>query len=417
MFDFGDLLKKDSLSADKSYGLKSVLFYRDEQCRTLVSETFRFDGFSQPDEKTYSVENVVAHLNENDCEFVIVDLLGCKDTVEASGHLANIIQTSASVVIVGDEDSIATVRKLKEFGFYYVFWPVSKEELSEFLVSVVKRHVEETSIKGRRKAKRVGIFGTKGGVGCSLIAAELAWTLSSSKHTSCTLVNHNYCGGNIDILLGKKNLGKRTISQTDAGRNLDKSSAKSLLVQVEPRMHYLALGVEDETSEEIHQVNEIVIDLISSESNFVVDDFSASVNFDISPQWLYDKLDVLVVVMEPTISSLRDTAILLNELKKRQQEQEDDDRSVRIVVLLNHHRAPRLNTVNLDEIHKYLVCPIDINLPYELSIAEHILHGSHISSGRTKLAAQIQRLASLIMGEEVKAKPKLSKRLFWRKKT
>ncbi|TOO92001.1 chromosome partitioning protein ParA, partial [Vibrio parahaemolyticus] len=74
---------------------------------------------------------------------------------------------------------ISTLRSLKDMGFYYVFWPVNKQEIADFLIHVNKNLKTFSGVSQKRKAKRVAVVGSKGGVGTSLITTELSSLLST----------------------------------------------------------------------------------------------------------------------------------------------------------------------------------------------------------------------------------------------
>ncbi|KKD60223.1 type II secretion protein ATPase [Grimontia sp. AD028] len=409
---FDELLKKDSKSElsnlGNQSGIKVIQFHKTDASKTLVEETFRFIGESQPTAYTYKFDEVPGQVEELRAQVAIIDLVECDDILKECRQLSERLPTSLSVLIIGSVDSISVVRELKAFGFYYLLWPVSKIELAEFIEGVLAQH-EAANFKHRRRAKRIGIIGTRGGIGTSLITAELGWLLSNDKQASCVVVDNNYISGNLDIFLGVKNREKRKLNAVESGGNIDEAIAKSLVTRVNHRLDYLALGLDNESSVDFHEVTNTVIGNLTSETNFIIDDLSASVGFDIRPTILMKQLDVAVVVMDPTISCLRETAALLNSIKKHIEENELR-KAVRIILVLNKHRASRFHSVTEAEIVKYLNVPIDIVLPYEISAEEALVSGNMLSSGKTKLGSQLRALCSLIVGEE--ASPSRVKSLF-----
>ncbi|SFO86791.1 AAA family ATPase [Enterovibrio norvegicus] len=410
MLDFGELLRKDSqhVQSTVSDGISSIQCFRSNDVKNLVEETFRFDGHPPPIALPYKFKDVANQIEEHHAQLVVIDLCGCPDTIKESKQLSSRLPTSVSVVVLGDVDSISVVRELKALGFYYLLWPVEKIELAEFVQSVVSRHIAASNFKNRRRAKRVGIVGIRGGIGCSLLTSELAWFLSHEKQTSCLVVDHNYMSSSLDILLGLKNRDKRTINDSEVTGDIDATSAKTLVTKVSNRLDYLALGLQEERSIDLHDINDLVISHLSNETNFVIDDYSASVGFDVSPHVINASLDIAVIMMEPTISCLRETSAMLGKLKKLMEEP-DKTKSLRILLVLNQHRASRFSSVNVSEIEKYLDHKIDIEFPYEISIEENLLNGVHLSTGKSKFGDQVRRLCALMIGEDLS---QTSKRLF-----
>ncbi|WP_407334229.1 CpaE family protein [Enterovibrio sp. 27052020O] len=410
MLDFGDLLKKESKDSEPAIGsqrgVKSLQFFRTEDVRSLVEETFRFDGHLVPVSYPYKFKDIPTLVEENNSQLVVIDLVGCPDTLKECKQLSARLPAYLSVIILGDVDAISVIRELKSLGFYYLYWPVDKIELAEFVDAVVTRHIEANSLHGRRRAKRIGVIGLRGGVGATLLTAELSWILSNDKQTSCLVVDHNYLSSNLDIFLGIKNREKRRLNDTETGGEIDPTSAKNLVTRVSNRLDYLALGLSDERSADLDEMTELVIDYLAPDTNFILDDYSASVGFDIQPKVLLKTLDVAVLVMEPTISCLRETAAMLSKMKKLFEEP-DYKRTVRIILVLNNHRASRFNSVTQAEVEKYLDVPVDIVLPYEITVEEALLNGTYLSSGKSKIGTQIKNLCSRIIGEEIAPKRKL----------
>ncbi|USH05078.1 type II secretion protein ATPase [Grimontia kaedaensis] len=409
MLDFGDLLKKEpkeiSSSSTSKNTLGAIQFYRSNELRVLIDETFRFDGHEPPTAKPYKFKDVAPQVEENKSKLVVIDLIGCPDTLKECRQLSARLPTSLSIIIIGDVDAISVVRELKSLGFYYLLWPVEKVDLAEFLQSVFVRHIETSSLKNRRRAKRVGVIGTRGGVGASLLTAELSWVLTNDKHTSCMVVDHNYFSGNLDILLGLKNRDKRRLAENEIGTELDHTSAKSLVTRISNRLDYLALGLNDERSVDLFETNSLIISYLASETNFILDDLSSSVSFDVQPHTIHHLLDVAIIVMEPTISCLRETAALMNKLAKHIQETERP-KNFRTILVLNQHRAPRFASVTQAEVERYLNISVDIMLPYESKLEQLLVSGTNPGSTKSKFGGEIRRLCALVIGEDLAPKRK-----------
>lgn len=208
MFDLVERLSTNKNDNKLSNKLKTILFYQTEECRSLMNESFRFDGREEPK----SVKNRDEEFRQIDLlnppEIVVIELNASKDVVQDAQRIAHLLPSHVSVVVIGSEDAISTIRLLKEMGFYYLFWPVSKQECSDFMRNVLDNHEQNKGLMANRKAKRVAMVGVKGGVGVSLISSEISRSLSSDKGVSTLLVDHNYHGGNLDIFMGLKQYQK-----------------------------------------------------------------------------------------------------------------------------------------------------------------------------------------------------------------
>ncbi|MEZ9417713.1 chromosome partitioning protein ParA, partial [Vibrio sp. 10N.286.49.E1] len=127
-------------------------------------------------------------------EIAIVELNVTESVTEDMKRISHLLPNSASVIVVGSEDAISTIRNLKEMGFYYVFWPISKPELIDFVRNVDSNRKKNSGLGKDRTAKRVAVWGTKGGVGATMLTAEIAYELSAKKKSTCLIVDHDFRG-------------------------------------------------------------------------------------------------------------------------------------------------------------------------------------------------------------------------------
>ena len=402
MFDLVDILKNTRETHDKEdssvNGVSTAFFYQTIECRSLVEETYRFDDKMVPKAVKFDFDEVAGKVTDDECEIAIFELTDSSTLAEDAERLSHLIPSSVSVIIIGLADSISTVRMLKGLGFYYVFWPINKQELSEFIAVINKKHQEANLGNIYRRAKRIAVFGTKGGIGTSLISAELASALSTKKSADSLLVNHNYDCGDLDIQIGSVKLDKKSVAKGRLTTDLDETSVRSLMVPLNPKLRYLALAKDELHSDEVREVTDMVISLTSSEANLIVEDLSASVSFDRSPEWLLDNFNIVILVLEASVSSLRESVKLIKRIRNIQNNSESN-KSLRIIVVVNHHRHKKMETVSIDEISKYLSHKIDYELPYEENIAQDISKGKRIIDGGTRFSQNIIKLSSQIVGE------------------
>ncbi|WP_434355710.1 hypothetical protein NF212_11430 [Parasalinivibrio latis] len=402
MFDLAELLKKDSPQQRADTTVNTVLFFQTPECSDLVLEAYRFEGIGDPAVLDNRDTNIAKYVENHQAEIVLVELNTSSDVGKDAERISHLLPNNASVIIIGSEDAISTIRALKALGFYYLFWPVTKQELIDFVKSVTENRNRQIGVGQNRKAKHVALVGTKGGVGCSLLSAEVSYVFADDKKSGCVLVNHNYAGGNLDIMLAKRDLEKRELQSGTLAATLDGNAARSLLTKIGERLEYLALGSEEVNHSEVRELTETVVELVSKDANFVVEDLSSSVSFFRDPGWLCDKYDCIVLILEPTVSSLREAAILNIELNKHRKDHHDH--AIRIITVLNHNRPEKSASITDAEIEKYLGHKPDIVLPYVSSLNEQILRGEHIYLGKSQMSKQIKGLVKLIMGEALAEK-------------
>jgi len=394
MFDLVDILKKGEKTetVDKA-DITSVLFFQTEQCRSMVKEAYNFEGLVPPIVSQNSDELISEHVRNDNVEIIIIELNQSENVTHDAERISHLLPNDASVVIVGSEDAISTIRNLKKMGFYYLFWPATKEEMIDFVKGVHDNRQRAQGIGKRRKAKQISFVGSKGGVGTTLLAAEIGILLSGEKHSSCIVVDNNYHGGNLDIMMGMQKFEKSEIRPGSLASNLDNTSAQSLLKKRNSMLAVLSLTSHDLSSSDIKDFSKSVIEQISEDANFIVEDYSANAGLIFSYQEIVDSSDSIVLVFSPSVSSLREAA----RMKKVFDELEHKE-SLRMILVMNHIQPEGMATVSQAEAERYLQKPIDIVLPYLKKLDAMLLENKRLCDIRTP-KKEMHKLASLILGE------------------
>ncbi|MCE7537052.1 AAA family ATPase [Aliivibrio fischeri] len=398
MFDLAERLSSNKSNESKlSHKLKTMLFYQTEECRSLVNESFRFDGKDEPkcvknrDEEFRQIDLL------NPPEVVIIELNASQDVVQDAQRLAHLLPSQVSVVIVGSEDAISTIRLLKEMGFYYLFWPVSKQECSDFMKHVLDNHEQHRGLMANRKSKRVAMVGVKGGVGTSLISSEVSRMLSFDKGVSTLLVEHNYHGGNLDIFMGLKQHQKRIVQKGTLISNIDGTYALGLIRKITPMLSMLAIDSDELNAQELKEYTLAVQEQALKNSSVMIEDHAHLIRNEDDIIKLLQQIDVLVLVFDATVSSLRDYN-RLNQLVKKN----NLDNQTRVISVLNSSRPSNSGSVSAEEIEKYSGQRATISIPYDDKAPQYVLEGLQIVKTKSGMALPLMNLVALILGEEPK---------------
>lgn len=396
MFDLVDILKSNQSSQEDREKITSVLFYQTEQCRSLVEEAFRFEGVAAPEICKNSDMAITDHVRQQSVEIVLVELNSSKDVTGDARRISHLLPSHASVIVIGSEDAISTIRNLKEMGFYYLFWPVTKQELIDFVRSVNDNRQRNRGPGQNRRAKRVAVIGSKGGVGTTLIAAELAHQLVTDKKSSCIVVDHNYTSGNLDIMLGIKKFEKRQVQKGTFSSSLDLSSAQSLLTKHNDMLSVLSLTSKQYSIDELNDYHNNAVDILSSECNFIIEDVSGSSGFTHRNQSRWLSSDCIILVTSPSVSALRDAGRLKMTIDSL-----DEGSRPRLIVVVNHNLPEKFATVTDSEVEKFLQHPADVTIPFSGKIGELLLEGNRVAKTKLKASSPMRKLAALVVGESI----------------
>ena len=399
MMDLVDILKKGQSKKSADEAVSSVLFYQSQECQKAVLEAYRFDGIKEPVIKSNSDELINEHVKKSSLEVVLVELNDSEQIIRDAERISHLLPNSASVIIIGGEDSISTIRALKKLGFYYLLWPISKNELIDFIRVVEKNRLKKAGLSKSRMAKKIAFWGSKGGVGTTAIASQIAYSLCEKKNSSCVIVDHNYFGGNLDILMGLRNFKKKAVMQSDSITNIDGVYAQSLVKKVTSMLSILALESDDMGERDIKEYNNALSKELAINCHFIIEDYSSSANGAADIDYLTKAFDTIVIVLSPTVSSLREATKFQLRIKKQAS-------SAKVLFVLNYTIAEKFATVTQEEIVKYIGQPIDVIFPLDSHLDASLLDKKRLHQSSSPMSSSLKVLTSLLLGEEGKMKSK-----------
>jgi len=376
-----------------------TLFYQSQACFDLVQEVFRFEGWSDPD-CVRSKVGLTKLTEQQSNHIVILELNESNNVVEDAKSFASKLPTHKGVVVIGQEDAISTLRSLKEMGFYYVFWPVNKQEFADFLNHVSNNLKTFSGVSQKRKAKRVAIVGAKGGVGTSFITTELS-SLLSTQGSDTIFVDHQYANTSVDVLLGIKDFKPRAIDEFTAPlHEMDAEGAQSYLFNVRKNLRLLAIDG-DMSQSDILNYNQTLCELFTRNTNFIIEDFSGGVDFKVEPQLLVENFDVVVLVFDASVSSVRNAKRLFEKIANLQLSL---SKRTRVITVVNYHRPENAYALQYSDLSKYLEANIDLKIDYCKSLAHIIIDGKQGHKHDHHIRRSMTLLVSLINGQPVEQK-------------
>ncbi len=399
MLDILESLNKVEKKAKETLTFNCVAFTQSEKCRVLIEEAFRFDGLVPPVSLPNTDADIQAHVRQSEIEIVLVELNDSQNVTKDMQRISHLLPNHASVIVVGQEDAISTIRNLKAMGFYYLFWPVTKQELLDFVKNVFDNRVRSSGLGKKRYAKNIAVWGCSGGVGTTLLCSEIGYGLAKQYHAKCLIVDHDYYAGNIDILLKLDNFEKKPATIASVDHDLDGIYATSLTRKVNDMLSVLSLTSETHDAHELKEYIRTLEALLYEHNNFVISDLSKGGQNNADYLYLTDKVDTTVLVFNSSVSGVR-------QLKKMLQHLASHNPSSRQIIVLNHVRPAKASLLTAVEIEKFIGRSIDIEIPYEQDILKHVLDGGYLYQSKLSVAASIEKLISMIMGESIAPKKK-----------
>ncbi len=389
------------------------LLYRSKEIIAPLTEAVRFHGMGALQSSQYDAEVLSDTIDGVRYPLLFIEVGEALE--QEAERWRYLLAHDVRVVLIGEEDSIRAMRAVESLGFYYLLWPADSYMIGGMLGTIREDQLHNRGPHQLRSAMRTAVVGLKGGCGCTLIATELAHVIAADSGKQIILVDHNYHThgqqSGMSVMLGRQSLDRQRLNDPATGHNalsrvIDQMSAQNQLFRLDSLISYLGVEADWGNGEELREYNNQLLDSLSREANFIIEDYSASVDFSLDSGWLCELMDCVVVVVESSLSALLQTRQFLEQLHSKNNAQ---SHPARIILVLNHVRPD--SALDKHSIEQYLRYPVAIELPWLKKCEERLSSNRRFYNGATSLANPFFNLGQVILG-----KPKRTPSLFQRLK-
>lgn len=259
------------------------------------------------------------------------------------------------------DELISTIRTLA------VFAHEKKDKLSQSLTSVaVQGPGGRRAGSARPEGKVMVVYSAKGGVGCSMLATNIAVGLDT-EDTPTVLVDAALQFGDVAVALNLQ-VKNSFIDLASRADELDAEFVDEVLLRHSTGLRVLAAPPRPEVADEVTagQVRNVIQFLKRSFAYVVVD---TSSNMDDITLAVLDVADLLIVIATPEIPSIKDTRLLFDLLGVLEFPKE------RLFFVLN--KMDKRSGISSDAVSENLKCTVDAEIPLdERAITTSINRGS-----------------------------------------
>jgi pilus assembly protein CpaE len=242
-------------------------------------------------------------------EVLIVDISGEDQPLHALGELSDVVEPGVRVLVIGDTDDVDFYRHItRGMGVMeYIFKPITREAVARHFSPLITR--KAVGADAARGGRVIALMGARGGVGATTIAGNLAWYLGviAKRHT-VFLESDLHMGSGALLLGGKTGPGLRMALETPD--RIDPLFVERAAQPVAERLHVLAS--EEKLQEPLNYAKgaaQRLIETLRVRYNFIIMD----VPFLPMPanRELLEYAHHRVIIMDPSLASVRDTLRLL----------------------------------------------------------------------------------------------------------
>jgi pilus assembly protein CpaE len=331
-----------------------VGFIADAKSEEAVREGLQGPATEEIDLRRGGIRAAIAAMQRQATpKVLIVDVSGEERPLSALGDLANAVEPDVCVLVIGEIDHVDFYREVtRSMGASeYLAKPLTRDAVTRHFGGFLSGQIrsgQDVALGGRA----VSVTGVRGGVGATTIAVNLAWNLGVAMHRHTVLVDADIHLGAAAFLLNvQPGLGLRMALEMP--ERIDALLAERAAQPAAERLHILA-SEEKPSVIANHALGAAatLLEALRRRYNFIV----ADVPF--APVTLYhdmlDLVDQRVLVMEPTLASVRDMVRLLTLPKGPRQDQ-------RAVIVLNRVGLP--GGLTRRQVEDALKMKVDVAIP------------------------------------------------------
>ena len=374
-------------------------------------ELRHFRAFAQDDATRTVIEQVVADLaipnasvhkggireasrllgEQRSPRLLVVDLTGVELPLSALNELAEVCEPGVTVITVGDRNDVGLFRDLVNNGVSdYLVKPITPPLLHKSLLNVLESTSRER--QNDRRGRLVAIAGARGGVGATLLATGIAWSIAHRRRRRVALVDLDLQYGTVALALDLEPAPGLREALEHPGR-IDGLFVDRVMVRQSDTLYVLS---GEELLGEPFVPDTAAVDILLKELrnkfHFVVVDLPRQVSG--ATQHVLQGATNLVLITDLSLAGMRDTLRQINLMPTA-------NASCQVTIVANRAGEHRDGEISRKEFEAAIGRAVDFVMPFDArSVAGATNVGKPVAEGRNKVAAVIQQIAERVAGNQ-----------------
>lgn len=282
-----------------------LIVSNDKSLVSSIVELYVMEGFPTPKSISVLNESNINGYTSLNTENVVLDLRGVDEFEQLAivTQMGTLLDMDIMLMILSDVNSIVLQNEVYRMGAIYVLWD---EELSGLGIAITSKRSNSIVDNGSiRRAKRILVIGTRGGVGVSTFSSILSHALAVKANLKVLISEHDMHALSSDACLGisqlklKQNVGNLEMLDFDA------AVAQSYVHQVHNKLDYLAIDSHSVTLKEHTDLLYRLSHELTHNYNFIVDSVPLHCLDALNLRDNIDRYHRIFVICEPSVASLR----------------------------------------------------------------------------------------------------------------
>jgi pilus assembly protein CpaE len=384
---------------DPSQREEFAAFIADDASLEVVRQCCADMGLPANAVRKGDISTAIAYLEKaRSPKALIVDISGVEPALTRIQHLADVCEPGVSVVVVGDRNDVGLYRDLLGVGINdYIVTPVPYALVQKAMNGLFGIADTANTPLSHKLGKIITVVGTRGGVGATTVATNLAWGFANKKHRRVALIDLDLKFGACGLMLGvKSDSGLREALERPA--RIDELFIQRAMIPCGERLSLLTC---QESAEDPIKIDPMalsqLVGLLRKEFHYVVLDVPRG-NATVLAQAL-ELANVRLMVVDQTTVSIRDTLALRETYRLAH----DDGRNM---LLLNRHGESGKMGIAPKEMEEVLGTKFVCHVPFDAKTVVFAANaGVPLLTRRGPVTKAIELLSERLSGQAPIAKP------------
>ncbi|OJW51450.1 MAG: hypothetical protein BGO67_06815 [Alphaproteobacteria bacterium 41-28] len=371
--------------------IQLIAFLEDKKDIEVIRSVFKENNIKNTEIINGGVKEAIEYFSlQRSPQYLIIDISKSDLPVSDLSRLSELCEPGISLIAVGKKNDVGLYRDLMKLGiFEYVVSPLLSQIIGRALKTMILGEEKGKGVPSRR-GKIIAVAGSRGGVGSTFIATNLAAILASEKFRRVVLIDLDLHFGTVSLYLDiKPNLGLKDALEDP--ERIDQVYLERLLIPVNE--HLYALSTEETLEEPLkYKVEgvEKLLEYLSKLFHYVIIDVPHYSNE--STLAVLENAKILLLVTDSSLAGLRDSGRFLRLFG-------GEGVDHRVIFVMNKVETSRKSDVSADEYEETLKRKIDHIISYNpLLSMECVNRGKTLVAADDSLADSIRKIANNVQG-------------------
>lgn len=381
-------------------------YVEDDDSRAVVEQVVRDLVIAHASVVKGSIRTAIKTLGQKRSpKTLIVDLSKSELPLSDINELAEVCEPGVTVIAIGDRNDVGLFRELLNSGVSdYLVKPLTPTLVQRALLASADG--DTRSRQTTRVGRLVVTMGARGGVGATMLATSIAWTIANRRRRRVALLDLDLQFGSVALSLD--------LEPTHGLRDALESASRIDALYLERSMtqhseSLFVLSSEEELAEDMPKdphALAILIKELRSKFHYLIIDLPRSLTSD--SQQILQEATHLVLVTDLSLVGMRDTLRLVQLALH-------GNAACQVTIVANRVGEFRQGEIAAAEFEKAVGRKIDLLIPHDPKcVAAAMNVGKPVASQSKIVADTVNRLIDMLSGVTGNQKSGLLKRLWAR---